>query len=146
MLAFFQSSKHFLEALSGIVFSFLHGSCFMASFETKRVPWSCNFSSGNGKKSQAAKSDEYRGWWMVFFAFLAWHSVTTVAPYDGTLLSREIHGQIVFFIDRLSLWNEFVMHQTTNFRKNNKHYLDFWATSTWLFRFQLVFVVHSDKC
>ena len=109
--------------------------CFMAFTESKRVLWSGDFGFGNRKKSYRATYGEYGGWSMVLVAFLALNPVTTVASCDGTLSSCKIdewffhksfrfwrffscktlqYDQIVFFLDRLSLWNEFKMHKTTN--------------------------------
>ena len=64
---------------------------------------------------------------------------TNLTVYDGFFTQTLQCSRILFFINHLSLWNEFVMHQTTNIEENNEHHIDFWASLAWFFRFRLVF-------
>ena len=66
-----QSSKHFLNAFSGIDFSSRREFSFMSSIDWKRGPRSGNLSFGKRKKSGGAISSEYGKCSMIFVEFLA---------------------------------------------------------------------------
>ena len=99
---FFQSSKYFLKALYGMGFSSFHEFCFMASIESKRVTRATTVVS----RTQIV--------------------LPRIWPFLMAFPTQTLQkGQKVFCIDLLSLWNEFVMHQTTNIQENHEHHLDF---------------------
>ena len=139
-----------------MVFSSLHEFCFMASIESKRLHRNDNFSFGSIKKSHDARPDEYGSWSIVFVAFLALNSVTTVALCDDALSSCKIEE--FFFHKSGRFWLIFSrkhfstakyyslsticpsgMNSSSNIEEHNENHLEFWAILTWFFRFRLDF-------
>ena len=68
---FFQSSKHFWNALLGIALSSSSDAALISSIVANLRPFMGLFNFGKRKKSQGAKSGEYGGWGMMIVLFLA---------------------------------------------------------------------------
>ena len=79
--AFFQSSKHFWNALFGIVNCQCFNFSFISSIDTKHFPFIAVFSFGKRKKSAAAKSGQYGGWNMITVLFLPENSRTSIVSW-----------------------------------------------------------------
>ena len=94
-----QSSKHFLNAFSGIDFTSRRKISFMSSIDWKRVPRSGNLSSGKRERLAGEISGEYGGCSMIFVEFLAF----TWLRFRRKFMSRHISH-----LDR------FWMHGTTH--------------------------------
>ena len=82
---FFQSSKHFWNAIFGMAFSSFSDSVLISSMLPKRRPFMVFFSFGNRKKSQGAKSGEYGGWGIITVLFLVKNSRTSSEVWAGAL-------------------------------------------------------------
>ena len=51
-----------------------------------------------------------------------------VSSYDVTQSFQNFNA--IFFVDRLTSWSKFVVHNTLTIKKNNQHWLDMAPTST----------------
>ena len=91
---FFQSSKHFWNALFGIANSFCF--TFISSIVAKRSPFIVVFSFEIRKESARAK------WGMITVLFLAKNSRTCIDVWVGTLSWFKIHDW--FFHNSMRVW------------------------------------------
>ena len=88
---FFQSSKHFWNALLGIALSSSSDAALISSIVANRRPFIGLFNLGKRKKSQGAKSGEYGGWGMMIVLFLAKKLLTSNDVCAGALSWCRIH-------------------------------------------------------
>ena len=106
---FFQSSKHFLNSISGIAFKAFFDSACISSIVSKRCPRSGLLSLGNSHKWPGAKSGEYDGCGTICVEFLAKWSRRTSAMWAGALSwckNHELSAQNIFWNGvEWSSWN-----------------------------------------
>ena len=97
---FSQSSKHFLNLISGIAFKAFFDSACISSIVSKRSPQSGLLSLENSQKSHEAKSGEYGDCGTICVEFLAKWSRSTSAVWDGPLSwckNHELSAQNIFW-------------------------------------------------
>ena len=91
---FFQSSKHFWNALSGIANNHCFDFSFISSIIAKRFSVFGVFSFGKKKYSAEAKSGEYCGW-----------GIMTVLLSANCFVQSSHNFKVVFLIARTMLWH-----------------------------------------
>ena len=109
-----------------MAFSSFSEFLFMSSIDSWRVSRSGYLSFGNRKKSQGTESGEYGRQTINHKS----HYFCFVFSQNSVTIKLECEGQVVFLIDRLTLWNEFMLNHTMVIEENDKHHLDFWPTLT----------------
>ena len=129
---------------------------------SNRFPLSAIFNFGNIQKSQGAMSGLYGGWWscsILCFAkncctknwWMRWRVIVVKKPVTALLETRSFssHGitqsfqnfNVIFFVDRLSSWSQFIVRNTLTIEKNNQHWVDMAPTLTCFFRPWLVWTL-----
>ena len=115
---FFQSSKHLLNSIFGIVFKAFFDSACISSVMSKRCPRSGLLSLGNSQKSHGAKSGEYGRCGTICVEFLAKWSRRTSAQWDGALSwckNHEFSAQNIFWNGvEWSSWNANSVNKVSN--------------------------------
>ena len=115
---FFQSSKHFLNSISGIAFKAFFDSACISSIVSKRCPRSGLLNLGNSHKSRGAKSGEYGGCKTICVEFLPKWSRRTSGVWDGALSwckNHELFAQNIFWNGvEWSSWNANSVNKVSN--------------------------------
>ena len=115
---FFQSSKHFLNSISGIVFKAFFDSACISWIVSKRCLRSGLLSLGNSRKSHGAKSGEYGSCGTICVEFLAKWSRRTSAVWDGALSwckNDDLSAQNIFWNGvAWSSWNANSVSKVSN--------------------------------
>ena len=118
MPMFFQSSKHLLNSISGIVLKAFFGSACISSIVSKWCPRSGLLSLGSSRKSHGAKSGEYGGCGRICVEFLTEWSRRSSAVWDGALSwckNYELSAQNIFWNGvEWSSWNANSVSKVSN--------------------------------